>query len=254
MLVERIYINNDFRNFHYLIACPETGDALAIDPYDADILASTAAARGWKVRQILCTHHHWDHVEGKEALRKATGAVVLAHADAPLDGVDRGLHGGDIVAIGSSVRLAVLDTPGHTMSHVCLHGHGHLFSGDTLFIAGCGHCRDGGNLQALWETFSRIIWHLPDETRVQGGHDYAVRNLGFVLHHDPGNKAARAALAEAETIAAGGGFFDSTIGHERSYNLFFRTGAAEIRDALKVPENAPDKEVFMALREARNTW
>lgn len=254
MLVERIFIGNALRNFHYLIACPETGDALAIDPLDADALADAAAARGWRVKQILCTHDHWDHIAGKDALRAATGAVVLAHADAPMDSVDRGLRAGDAVEVGSAVRLRVLDTPGHTMSHVCLIGHGHLFSGDTLFAAGCGNCRHGGDPQALWETFQKILWRLPDQTRVEAGHDYAANNLRFALHHDPTNQAAAAALAETEAAAAHGAFLHSTIGRERAYNPFFRTDQAAFRSRLQLPENASDREVFLALREARNSW
>ena len=254
MLVERIFIGNSYRNFHYLIACPETGEALAIDPFDADALINGAAAKGWKVTQILCTHDHWDHTMGKEALRKATGAVVLAHADAPIEGIDRGLRDGDIVSIGSSVRLTALDTPGHTMSHICLYGNGHVFTGDTLFVAGCGNCKGGGHPESLWETFSRIMWRLPDETFVQVGHDYAANNLRFALHHDPNNAFAKEALAETEAAAARGAFLDSTIGRERTYNPFFRPDAAGLREELKLPETASDREVFLALREARNSW
>ena len=97
MLVERIWADNDYRNFHYLVACPETGDALAIDPLDWRRCLEAARARGWTITQILNTHEHEDHTGGNAGLRAATGARVLAHAGAAnrIGGVDRGLERGE---------------------------------------------------------------------------------------------------------------------------------------------------------------
>lgn len=254
MLVERIFIGNALRNFHYLVACEETGEALAIDPLEVDAVLAVADARGWSVRQVVVTHDHWDHAGGREAMRKATGARVLAHADAPLDLVDARLSDGDEVRVGTSVRLRALDTPGHTMSHVCLVGGGRLFAGDTLFVAGCGNCKQGGHPESLWRTFSDRLYDLPDDLKVEPGHDYAANNLRFSMRYEPGNNDAQAALTEAERAAAAGGFLDSTLGRERTYNPFFRTRSPEIRAQLGLDPAASDREVFLALREARNTW
>lgn len=253
MLTERVFIDNPLRNFHYLVACPETGDALAIDPLEVDAVLAVASRRGWTIRDILVTHHHWDHAGGRDALRAATGARVHAHAEAPLDGIDHRLGGGDTLQVGS-VSLRALDTPGHTMSHICLLGGGRLFAGDTVFVAGCGNCRQGGHPEALWQTFSQQIWQLPDDTIVEPGHDYAINNLRFSLDREPGNPDATASLAEAEALAAGGAFYQSTIGRERTYNPFFRTGSPAMRERLGLPNQASDREVFVALRELRNSW
>ena len=145
MIIEQIWTANAYRNFNYLIACHETGEALAIDPLDSKKCLNTAKDKGWEITQILNTHEHHDHTGGNDAVVKATGAKVLAHAKAgsSIAGMFRGLVAGDVIKVGKSVELEVLDTPGHTFCHVCLMAHGDrpaLFSGDTLFNAGAGNC------------------------------------------------------------------------------------------------------------------
>src|SRR5665213_1003190 len=101
MLIERIWAANEGRNFHYLIACPETGEALAVDPLNAEAVLTRARALGWTIRQIFNTHEHPDHTGGNAAVAAATGAVILAHAAAAdrIGGVTHRLHGGDIVHV-----------------------------------------------------------------------------------------------------------------------------------------------------------
>ena len=120
MIVEQIWTGNAYRNFNYLIVCPETGDALAVDPLDHRKCLSLARDRGWSITQVLNTHEHGDHTGGNGAVIKATGAKLLAHAGAKgsIPGIDRGLGAGDMIKVGNTVELECLDTPGHTMSHV----------------------------------------------------------------------------------------------------------------------------------------
>ena len=122
MLVEQIWTANAYRNFNYLVACPDTGEALAIDPLDFAKCEARAREHGWRITQILNTHEHGDHIGGNKALVAATGARVIAHRNAVgrIPQVDRGVGAGDVVTIGTSVSLQCLDTPGHTMSHICL--------------------------------------------------------------------------------------------------------------------------------------
>ena len=165
MIVERIWTGNSYRNFNYLIACPETGEALAIDPLDHEKCLSTAKARGWQITQLLNTHEHLDHTGGNAAVVAATGAKVIAHhlAAGRISGVDRGVKAGDVIKVGKTVELECLDTPGHTLCHICLLSHTEqpaLFSGDTLFNAGAGNTHNGGDtglLYAKTDTFRCTI-------------------------------------------------------------------------------------------------
>ena len=105
MIVEQVWTGNAFRNFNYLIACPETGEAMAIDPLDHEKCLGAAKARGWQITQVLNTHEHFDHIGGNEAVIAATGATLLAHANAKdaIPGIDRGLQAGDVIKIGNRV-------------------------------------------------------------------------------------------------------------------------------------------------------
>ena len=197
MIVEQIWTGNDWRNFNYLIACPDTGEALAIDPLDHEKCLQHAQDRGWDVTQVLNTHEHHDHIGGNAAMIDATGAELLAHKNARdrIVGIDRPLSAGDVIQVGSTVELEALDTPGHTMSHICLLSHTDrqaLFCGDTLFNAGAGNCHHGGHPNELYLTFSSQLATLPDATLVYPGHDYIINNLQFTLSREPGNAGAQA--------------------------------------------------------------
>ena len=99
MLVERIWTGNAYRNFNYLIACPQTGEALAIDPLDSEKTLATARVKGWQITQILNTHEHHDHTGGNEAVVAATGAKVIAHhkAGGKIRNMARGVQAGDVI-------------------------------------------------------------------------------------------------------------------------------------------------------------
>ncbi len=191
------------RNFNYLIACPETGEALAVDPLDAEKCLAAAKRRGWTITQILNTHEHRDHTGGNDQMIAATGAKLLAHANAKdrIAGIDRGLKAGDAIKVGRTVELECLDTPGHTMSHICVLAHGAtraLFCGDTLFNAGAGNCHNGGHPNELYNTFATQLSKLPDDTLVYPGHDYICNNLRFTLDREPDNAKAKELLPDLE--------------------------------------------------------
>jgi hydroxyacylglutathione hydrolase len=263
MLVERVWAANDYRNFHYLIACPESGQALAVDPLEWRLCLDAARSRGWEITQILNTHEHRDHTGGNAGLVGATGARVLAHADAAarIGGVDRGLRKGDVICVGRTVELECLDTPGHTLAHICLLAHAPepaLFSGDTLFNAGAGNCHSSGRPDLLYETFVNQLARLPDETRLYPGHEYLARNLEFTLDREPDNADAAALLPRAQRqdpVTA----HVTTLGEEKRINAFLRltspTLIAQLRARFPdLPEHPDARTVFLKLRELRNRW
>ena len=263
MIVEQVWTANAGRNFNYLIACAETGEALAIDPLDHEKCLAAARTRGWTITQILNTHEHRDHTGGNPQMVAATGAPVLAHANAKdkIPGMTRGLRAGDVIKVGKTVELECLDTPGHTMSHICLRARGDtpaLFCGDTLFNAGAGNCHNGGHPNELYNTFAAQLAKLPDETLVYPGHDYIARNLAFTLDREPDNAKAAAmlpAMAKQDPAKA----LVTTLKLEKEINTFFRLTSPSVIKRLReafpdLPEHPDQRTVFLKLRELRNKW
>ena len=263
MIVEQIWIANSYRNFNYLVACPETGEALAIDPLDHRKCLGVAKDRGWIITQVLNTHEHGDHIGGNRFVIEATKAKLLAHKNAKdsIPGMDRGLAAGDAIKIGRTVELEVLDTPGHTMSHVSLLAHAGqpaLFCGDTLFNAGAGNCHNGGHPKELYRTFASQLFALPDDTLVFPGHDYIENNLGFTLDREPDNALAAEMLTGVRAQPPEQRV-PTTIGVERRINTFFRLSSPSVIRRLRevfpdLPEKPDPEEVFLLLRRMRNDW
>ncbi|HEX9648183.1 MAG TPA: hydroxyacylglutathione hydrolase [Alphaproteobacteria bacterium] len=263
MIVKQIYTDNAYRNFNYLIACPDTGAALAIDPLDHRKCLAAAKAEGWDITQILNTHEHGDHTGGNRVMIEATGAKLLAHkgATGKIPGIDVGLSAGDVIKVGKTVELEVLDTPGHTMSHVCVLSHTDrpaLLCGDTLFNAGAGNCHNGGHPEELYHTFAGQLARLPDQTRVFPGHDYIANNLAFTLDREPDNARARVLLAEVKDQDPHHARV-TTLALEKEINTFFRLHSPSVITRLReavpgFPDAPTPKQVFLALRALRNTW
>lgn len=263
MIVRQVWTGNAYRNFNYLIACAETGEALAIDPLDHEKCFAAAKREGWEITQILNTHEHRDHTGGNVPLAQKTGATVLAHKNAKdkIPEMARGLSAGDVIKVGRTVELEALDTPGHTMSHVCVLSHTDqpaLFSGDTLFNAGAGNCHNGGHPDELYNTFSQQLAKLGEETLIYPGHDYIENNLRFTLSREPDNRRAQEMLEKLKGQDPSRAYV-STLAVEREINTFFRLTSpsviAKLREAFPdLPEKPDPRMVFLKLRELRNKW
>ena len=258
MIVIRRYMNNPLANFNYLLGCEQSRQAIVIDPFDAELMLKTAAEHQLDIKMIINTHEHFDHVMGNEAIQDATGAEVWAQTDAGVPRQNHGINAGDIVTLGS-IRLKALHTPGHTSAHVCLLSEGEtpmLFSGDTLFNASAGNCKNGGNVDDLYRSFVEQLMPLPDETLLYPGHDYMKNNLQFALDREPGNQMATYWADQVQAISPEN-MPVMTLGQERAYNPFLRLHEQAIRDRLK--EQFPDMDdsdeaVFKALRQLRDNW
>jgi len=263
MIVEQIWTGNAYRNFNYLIVCPETGEALAIDPLDYKKCLATAESQNWTITQVLNTHEHGDHTGGNRPVIEATGATLLAHENAKstIPGIDVGLTAGDVIKVGKSVELLALDTPGHTMSHVCLLSKTDtpsLFCGDTLFNAGAGNCHNGGHPNELYQTFATQLANLDEKTLIYPGHDYIVNNLEFTLSREPTNAFAHSLLEGLKDQDPSNAMVTS-IAQEREINTFFRLQNPIVIEKLRaefpdLPANPDPKTVFVKLRELRNHW
>lgn len=264
MKIFRRYMNNPLRNFNYLIACEDTKQAIALDPLDGQAMLDLAATEGYDIKLIINTHEHHDHIEGNPVIVAATGARVLAHENAigKIPNVDQGLAAGDRIELGS-IHLRVLFTPGHTPVHLCLlvdaeynEGLPILFSGDTLFNACAGNCRNGGDVDEMYDTFVSQLMPLPNETLLYPGHDYMKNNLAFALSREPENNSAvywqdQISAHKPDEMPI------MTLGQEREYNPFLRLHETLLINKLK--EETPslglsDRDVFKALRRLRDEW
>jgi hydroxyacylglutathione hydrolase len=175
--------------------------------------------------------------------------------------MNQGLRAGDVIRVGKTVELECLDTPGHTMSHICVMSHTDkpaLFCGDTLFNAGAGNCHNGGHPNELYNSFVNQLSKLPEETLIYPGHDYIARNLGFTLDREPDNGKAKALLPNVEHQDTNRPLV-TTLALEREINTFFRLTSPmvirRLREAFPdLPDNPDPKTVFLKLRELRNKW
>jgi hydroxyacylglutathione hydrolase len=225
-------------NYVYLLA--DGADAALVDPGDPDVALDLARGRGVHPRWILHTHGHADHSGGSGRLRAELPAEVIGHgADAPWFRPDRDLDGVRELALGR-LRLRVHPAPGHTPGSVLLEWEGRLLTGDTLFWAGCGNCRHGGDPARLAATFRTVFPRLDPRLEVHPGHDYAAANLPFVLAREPGNQAAAGRLAAVRAIRSAGLEPEATeLGEEGLVNPFLRAGG---------------DDAFVALRAIRDRW
>lgn len=218
-------------NYIWLLA-DAGGNALVVDPGEAAPVRAALARTGGRLRAILLTHHHPDHVGGAEELARDTGALVYAPDDARIARADVRVGDGDrIEPAGTVMTFDVIAVPGHTLSHVAYAGVGALFCGDTLFSVGCGRLFEGTPGQML-ASLDRLA-QLPGDTQVCCGHEYTLANCAFARGIDPDNTAlvAREAQARAQR-ARGEPTLPSTLADECACNPFLRVDAPALVAAL----------------------
>ena len=187
-------------NYAFLIHDGATGATALVDAPEAGPIQSELTARGWRLTDILITHHHHDHIDGVEALRAAHGATVWgAAADAHrLPALDHALAEGDSVQVGD-LEGVVLDVSGHTVGHIAFHfpGAGAVFTGDSLMALGCGRLFEG-TAPMMWKSLQKLR-ALPGQTLVCSGHEYTMANGRFAQSIEPENSDL---ISRLERIAA----------------------------------------------------
>ena len=258
MKIYQIYTHNDLRNFTYVLALADQ-TAIVIDPWDANEVVGFLEANQLTLKTIINTHEHWDHTQGNQALFDRYQCQVWAHANGKgkIPALSRTLEAGEVISIDTDFQLKVLDTPGHTFAHLCFvvlkqNAEIAVFTGDTLFNAGVGHCRSGDEL-TLYKTISEQFQTMDNSIFVYPGHDYLENNLRFTLNFEPNNSAANAWLNKVVAPEYQPGSLQTTIGDEKSFNTFMRLDNPTIIASLKL-EQPSNKEVFLALRAKRDRW
>jgi hydroxyacylglutathione hydrolase len=168
-------------NYTYLIHCSETGCTAVVDPSEADPVLSVLEKKRWKLSWILNTHHHWDHIGGNPVLVEKTGTKVAASLkdQERVPFASHILREGEVFKLGK-IEISPLEIPGHTLGHLAfwIPQEKMVFTGDTLFLFGCGRLFEGTALQ-MWTSLQKVK-NLPDDTLVYCGHEYTEKNLKFV--------------------------------------------------------------------------
>jgi hydroxyacylglutathione hydrolase len=242
-------------NFGVLIHDPASGATASIDAPEAAPVEAALKKTGWRLTDILVTHHHNDHTAGIGALKAQHKCRVVA----PRGEAQRIAHVDERVGEGDTVRVGglegrVIDTPGHTAGHISYFFPADklAFVGDTLFSIGCGRVIEG-DAQMMWNSLLKLR-ALPDDTQFYCGHEYTAANIRFARTVEPENAALAARAAEVASLTAAHKFtIPATIGAEKAANPFLRADRVELAQSLGLSGNPPWK-VFAEIRERKNRF
>ena len=177
-------------NYSYLIIDEDKLEACVVDPSEAKPIIDYLSGKNIKLKYILNTHHHYDHVGGNTELKKKFGSVVLGfNGDAKrIPGIDILLKDNEIWNSGN-FKAKIIHIPGHTLGHICFYffDENLLFTGDTLFSLGCGRIFEG-TYEQMYNSLNKLK-SLPKETKIYCGHEYTLNNSKFCLEHDSENSS-----------------------------------------------------------------
>jgi len=240
-------------NYAYVLVCPETNEAAVVDPSEAPPVIEAVEKLDVALTAILNTHHHWDHVNGNEALlEKYPNLKVFGHASdrGRIPGQTEFLEEGDAVRFGAQSGT-ITHNPGHTTGAVTFYFGQNAFTGDTLFAAGCGRLFEGTPADMHVSLNQKIGGHDP-ETKLYFGHEYTANNLKFALSVEPGNQKAREKLARVEALRAKGEYSTpTTLAEEWDTNPFMRCDSLEIQEAVRRADPGNDLAPVSVLRVVR---
>ena len=242
-------------NYGVLLRDPDTGATASIDAPEAAPVEQALKQTGWKLTDILVTHHHADHTDGIRALKDKYKCRVVAPAKeaAKIPAVDETVREGDSVKVGT-LTAKVIETPGHTLGHIAywLHGENLAFVGDTLFSIGCGRVIEG-NPEMMWASLKKLR-DLPNETEFYCGHEYTAANIKFARTIEPNNAVLAAREVEAKReIEKGLPTIPVSIGDEKLANPFLRADLPEVAAGIGMA-GKPAAEVFAEIRARKNRF
>src|ERR1700674_1612518 len=240
-------------NYGVLLHDDQTGATAAIDAPEAGAVEAALQRTGWRLSDILVTHHHADHTGGISALKERHRCRVTAPfreaSRIPL--VDTTVREGDRVKLGSK-EADVLETPGHTTGHISYFFAPEklAFVGDTLFSIGCGRVIEG-TPEMMWQSLLKLR-ALPDDTRIFCGHEYTQANIRFAKTIEPANPALSAREKKVEMLrAVRQPTVPSTLGEEKAANPFLRADLPAVAKLVGLA-GQPAWKVFAEIRERKN--
>eukprot|EP00898_Chlorokybus_atmophyticus_P006130 jgi/Chlat1/6518/Chrsp45S05996 len=244
-------------NYSYLLIDDKSGKAAALDPAEADKVYAAAQKEGVTITHVLTTHRHHDHAGGNTAMASLVpGVEVVGGVRDGVPACTRAVDEGDFLELGDDTRVTCISTPCHTKGHICYYvesseGPPAVFTGDTLFVAGCGRFFEG-DASMMHTALNEKLAKLPPQTQVWCGHEYTTNNLKFAQSVDGGNDAVSAKSDWSRARREGGlPTVPSTIGDELAHNPFMRVSDPAIRAAVG---GQSDVEVMANLRHMKDTF
>lgn len=241
-------------NYGVLLHDPETGATASIDAPEAAPVEAALKATGWKLTDILVTHHHHDHIGGIEALKANHKCRVVAPSKGKnIPAVDDAVREGDEVKVGN-LTAKVIETPGHTLDHIAywLPEERLAFVGDTLFSIGCGRVIEG-TPEMMWRSLKKLR-DLPNETLIYCGHEYTAANIKFAQTIDAQNPVLNERAVEVQQQrSAGEPTIPVTIGDEKLANPFLRADVADLAADLGMAGKAAE-QVFAEIRGRKDRF
>jgi hydroxyacylglutathione hydrolase len=220
-------------NYIWLIRNTDNDKVAIVDPGDAGPVLTALAENNLTPAALLITHHHADHVGGVQRLLEHYNVPVFGPARETIPGCSHFLSEGDRISLDAlGLTFDILEVPGHTSGHIAYYGHGCLFIGDTLFMAGCGRLFEGTPEQ-MHASLQKLLT-LPDDTRVYCAHEYTLANLRFARTVEPDNAAVSARFRDCETLRRRNlPTVPGTLAVERQTNPFLRVDQAGVAAAAE---------------------
>nr|CAD2172195.1 unnamed protein product [Meloidogyne enterolobii] len=225
-------------NYQYLIIDSKSNKGAIVDPVDVDGFFNVIKKENADLFMALVTHHHWDHAGGTEELKSKKSDVKIYGGDAKrIKSIDYVVEDNEEIEFGN-LKIRALKTPCHTSTHICYYitdeaeNQKCVFTGDTLFIGGCGRFFEG-TAEEMNYALNEKLGKLPDDTKVYCGHEYTIKNLEFALSVEPNNPNILSKLEWAKNLRKQNGFtVPSTIGEEKTFNPFMRVNNVGIQEKL----------------------
>ena len=243
-------------NFGVLVHDPASGATAAIDAPEAAPVEAALKGNGWKLTDILVTHHHGDHTGGIAELKQRYRCRVVApHGEATkIPQVDLAVKEGETVKVGT-LSAHVLETPGHTLGHIAywFEADTVAFVADAIFALGCGRVFEG-TFEQMWNSLAKLKERLPDDTVLYCAHEYTQSNARFALTIEPGNAALVARVREIDELRARGlPTVPTVMALEKATNPFLRPDSAEVQRTVGLV-GAPLAEVFAEVRKRKDNF
>ena len=211
-------------NYSYLIIDQKTNEACVVDPSEADPVINFCEENKIKIKYILNTHHHYDHVGGNKEIKKFYNSKILGFENDKnrIPEIDILLKDQEVWK-KNNFEAKIFHIPGHTTGHICYYFFNEkiLFTGDTLFSLGCGKIFEGTYSQ-MFKSLS-LFKKFPLDTKIYCGHEYTLQNSKFCLQYDPQNKMLINKILEIKkNLSQGNPTLPSTIKDELDCNIFLR--------------------------------